>query len=254
MYVATEADQAHRRKIVRHFAPHLSNEALTRQERRYFALGLVRVLLVFVVPSCIVFCTRDWFVDTIVFLVVALVCLVELALALYRYFVLWPEGLQMRWVYWTEIVQAEDQYKLKILGYYIRKIDKFVSRFPSSLSANKIKLHYRKRTWPLLVLFVAAYAACLVLLVQTKREKAVMRTWAFYLLSIGSGLVVLRYAKLHLVELPQVLALRAHAEFATDGLANAAESTPFAHAVPSYNAAGSGHTVEVNVQKSVIEI
>ncbi|KAG6602904.1 Calcium/calmodulin-dependent protein kinase type 1 [Phytophthora cinnamomi] len=203
----------------------MSNEALASQERRYFALGLARVLLVFVVPSCIVFCTRDWFVDTIVFLVVTFVCLVELALALYRYYVLWPEGLQMRWVYWTEIVQAEDQYKLKILGYYIRKIDKFVGRFPSSLSANKIK-----------------------------REKAVMRTWAFYLLAIGSGLVVLRYAKLHLVELPQVLALRTHPEFATDGLLNAAESIPFARTVPSYTAAGSGHVVEVNVQKSAVEI
>lgn len=85
MHVATEGDdQAHKRKIVRHFAPHLGNEALVIQERRYFALGLARVLLVFVVPSCIVFCTRDWFVDTIVFLVVAFVCLVELALALVR--------------------------------------------------------------------------------------------------------------------------------------------------------------------------
>ncbi|KAH7484846.1 hypothetical protein PRIC1_004164 [Phytophthora ramorum] len=244
MYVAMEGDQAHKRKIVRHFAPHLDNEALTIQERRYFALGLTRVLLVFVVPSCIVFCTRGWFVDTIVFLVVALVCLVELALALYRYFILWPEGLEMRWAYWSEIVQAEDQYRLKVLGYYIRKIDKFVGRFPSSLNANKIKRHYRKRTWPLLVLFVLTYAACLAFLVQTKREKAVMRTWAFYLLSIGSGLVVLRYAKLHLVELPQVLALRDHPAFATGGLANTAESTPFVRPMPSY----SGH-VEVDVPK-----
>lgn len=89
MYVATEGDQAHRRKIVRHFAPHLSNEALTTQEHRYFALGLARVLLVFVVPSCIVFCTRDWFVDTIVFLVVTFVCLVELALTLVRRAMKW---------------------------------------------------------------------------------------------------------------------------------------------------------------------
>ncbi|KAG2771453.1 hypothetical protein PC129_g2735 [Phytophthora cactorum] len=236
MLVAAEANQTHKRSIVRHFAPHLLDDALTIQERRYFALGLARVLVVFVVPSCIVFCTRDWFVDTIVFLVVALVCLVELALALYRYFVLWPEGLQMRWIYWTEIVQAEDQYRLKILGYYIRKIDKFVGRFPPSLCANKIKVHYRKRTWPLLLLFVVTYAACLAFLVQTKREKAVMRTWAFYLLSIGSGLVVLRYAKLHLVELPQVLALRDHPEFAADSLFNAAESIPFARAMPSYSA------------------
>ncbi|KAG7386189.1 hypothetical protein PHYPSEUDO_000510 [Phytophthora pseudosyringae] len=254
MFATPEGDQAHKRKIVRHFAPHLSNEALTIQERRYFALGLARVLLVFVVPSCIVFCTRDWFVDTVVFLVVAFVCLVELALALYRYYVLWPEGLQMRWAYWTEIVQAEDQYRLKILGYYIRKIEKFVGRFPSSLSTNKIKRHYRKRTWPLLLLFMMAYAACLAFLLQTKREKAVMRTWAFYLLSIGSGLVVLRYAKLHLVELPQVLALRDHPDFATDRLSNAAEAIPFARAVPSYTGRGSGHIVQVDVQKNAVEI
>ncbi|ETI51642.1 hypothetical protein F441_05008 [Phytophthora nicotianae CJ01A1] len=248
MLVTAEGNQGHKRSIVRHFAPHLLDDALAIQERRYFALGLARVLLVFVVPSCIVFCTRDWFVDTIVFLVVALVCLVELALALYRYYVLWPEGLQMRSAYWTEIVQAEDQYRLRILGYYIRKIDKFVGRFPSSLSPSKIKSHYRKRTWPLLVLFVATYVACLAFLVQTKREKAVMRTWAFYLLSIGCGLVVLRYAKLHLIELPQVLALRDHPEFATDGLLNAAESIPFARTVPSYTGGDNDHIIKVNVE------
>ncbi|RLN55720.1 hypothetical protein BBJ28_00012414 [Nothophytophthora sp. Chile5] len=200
MFAATEeeqllGDQAHKRKIVRHFAPHLSDAALTIQERRYFALGLARVLLVFAAPSCVVFCTRDWFVETLVFLVVALVCVVELAMAL------------------EQIAQAEDVYKLKILGYYIRKIEKFVGRFPAALTADDIKRYYRARTWPLLLLFALAYAACLALLVQTKREKAMMRTWVFYLLSIGSGLVVLRYAKLHLVELPQVLALRDHPEW-----------------------------------------
>ncbi|KAE9182388.1 hypothetical protein PF002_g26999 [Phytophthora fragariae] len=181
-------------------------EELAVHERRYFALELARVLLVSVVPSCIIFCRGN---DRIPGGAGA------------------GGGLQMRSVYWTE----EDQYKLKILSYYIRKIDIVFDHFPSSLSANKIKLHYCKLTWPLLLLFVPAYAACLVLLVQTKRKEA-----------------------LHRVELPQVLALRAQPEFATDGLANAAESTPFAHAVSSYNAAGSGHVVEVNVQKSVIEI
>ncbi|KAE8882965.1 hypothetical protein PF005_g27937 [Phytophthora fragariae] len=176
-------------------------EELAVHERRYFALELARVLLVSVVPSCIIFCRGN---DRIPGGAGA------------------GGGLQMRSVYWTE----EDQYKLKILSYYIRKIDIVFDHFPSSLSANKIKLHYCKLTWPLLLLFVPAYAA----------------------------LVVFRYAKLHRVELPQVLALRAQPEFATDGLANAAESTPFAHAVSSYNAAGSGHVVEVNVQKSVIEI
>ncbi|KAF4030507.1 hypothetical protein GN244_ATG17719 [Phytophthora infestans] len=248
MLVASEGNLGHKRSTVRHFAPHLSDDTLTVQERRYFALGLARVLLVFVVPSSIVFCTRDWFVDTIVFLVVVLVCLVELALALYRYFVLWPEGLQMRWAYWMEIVQAEDQYRLRILGYYIRKIDKFVGRFPTSLSPSNIKGNYRKRTCPLLVLFVVTYAACLAFLVHNKHEKAVMRTWAFYLLSIGSGLVVLRYAKLHLVELPQVLALRGHLEFAVDSLLNAAESVPFARTMPSYTEDNSDHIVKVNVE------
>ncbi|EEY67021.1 uncharacterized protein PITG_17513 [Phytophthora infestans T30-4] len=224
MLVASEGNLGHKRSTVRHFAPHLSDDTLTVQERRYFALGLARVLLVFVVPSSIVFCTRDWFVDTIVFLVVVLVCLVELALALYRYFVLWPEGLQMRWAYWMEIVQAEDQYRLRILGYYIRKIDKFVGRFPTSLSPSNIKGNYRK-----------------------PREGG-MRTWAFYLLSIGSGLVVLRYAKLHLVELPQVLALRGHLEFAVDSLLNAAESVPFARTMPSYTEDNSDHIVKVNVE------
>ncbi|OWZ21930.1 hypothetical protein PHMEG_0003454 [Phytophthora megakarya] len=252
MYVAEE--DAHKRKIVRHFAPHLSDEKLTTQERRYFALGLARVLLVFVVPSCVVFSTRAWFVDTIVFLLVALACLVEMALALYRYLLLWPEGLQMRWDYWMEIVQAGDGYRLKILGYYIRKIEKFVGQFPPSLSAHEIKLFYRKRTWPLLVLFAFAYVACLTFLVLTKREKAVMHTWAFYMLSVGSGLVVLRYAKLHLIELPQVLVLRDHPEFAVDGLANAAESLPFARAIPSYTADGSDYIIHVDVQKNAAEI
>ncbi|RLN51506.1 hypothetical protein BBJ29_002254 [Phytophthora kernoviae] len=233
MFATPKGDQAHRRNIVRHFAPHLSDEALTTQERRYFALSLARVLLVFVVPSCIVFCTRDWFVDTFVFLIVAFVCIVELAMAL--------------------IVQAEDVYKLRIVGYYIRKIDKFLGRFPTSLSADEIKHHYRKRTWPLLLLFTLTYAACLAFLVRTKHEKSMVRTWLFYLLSIGSGLVVLRYAKLHLVELPQVLALRDHPEFATDGLTGVTESIPFARPMPSYTTADNSRVVRI-VQKETAEV
>ncbi|RLN98168.1 hypothetical protein BBJ28_00018028 [Nothophytophthora sp. Chile5] len=245
MFAATEeeqllGDQAHKRKIVRHFAPHLSDAALATQERRYFALGLARVLVVFAVPSCVVFFTRDWFVETLVFLVVALVCVVELAMALVKilaYAVWWEE----------QIAQAEDVYKLKIMGYYIRKIEKFVGRFPAALTADDIKRYYRARTWPLLLLFALAYVACLVLLVQTEREKAMMRTWVFYLLSIGSGLVVLRYAKLHLVELPQVLALRDHPEFATDAISGMAETIPFARPVPSYNTADEQQVVEIDV-------
>ncbi|KAE8969340.1 hypothetical protein PR003_g28668 [Phytophthora rubi] len=125
------------------FPSDTATEELAVHERRYFALELARVLLVSVVPSCIIFCRGN---DRI------------------------PGGAGAGGDW-------EDQYKLKILSYYIRKIDIFFDRFPSSLSANKIKLHYCKLTWPLLLLFVAAYAACLVLLAQTKRKEAVMRTW-----------------------------------------------------------------------------
>ncbi|KAG7398047.1 hypothetical protein PHYBOEH_011778 [Phytophthora boehmeriae] len=245
MFATPEGHDAHKRNIVKHFAPHLSDEALKTQERRYFALGLARVLLVFVVPSLVIFCTRDWFVDTFVFLVVAFVCFVEVAMALYRYFVLWPEGLQTRWRYWNEIVQAEDVYRLRIVGYYIRKIDKFLGRFPPSLSAGEIKHYYRLRTWPLLLLFALAYIVCLAFLVRTKHEKTMMRTWLSYLLAIGCGLVVLRYAKLHLVELPQ---------FAIDGLNEAAESIPFARPVPSYAAANTNDVVQIKVRKQTADL
>ncbi|CAH0481889.1 unnamed protein product [Peronospora belbahrii] len=72
--------------------------------------------------------------------------------------------------------------------------------------------------YPLLLPFVLAYVAFLAFLVQTKHEKVVLHTWTFYLLSIGTGLVVLRYFELYLVDLPQVLAFREHPEFVTEGL------------------------------------
>lgn len=72
------ADCAHKRMIVRNFAPHLNNAALARQERFYLALGIVRVLLVFVLPACVVFYLRDWYVKSPAAVVVSVVAGIEL--------------------------------------------------------------------------------------------------------------------------------------------------------------------------------
>lgn len=104
---------------------------------------------------------------------------------------------------------AEDMYKLKIMGYYHRKIAKYAGSFPVSLTSVEIRRYYISRGVLVFALFVAAYVACLVLLARC-RQDSVLRMLVLFLLSVGSGLVVVRFAKLHLVELPQVLALRQH--------------------------------------------
>lgn len=76
--------QAHQRKIVRSFAPHLSNAALTVQERIYFALCLARIVLVFLLPSCAIFYLHDAFLETPAFALVSVVCVLELVLAMVR--------------------------------------------------------------------------------------------------------------------------------------------------------------------------
>ena len=62
------------------------NEKLKVYEYCYFALGLVRVLLAILMPSCLHhLLLAHWCIDTIVFLTVVYMCLVKLALALVRY-------------------------------------------------------------------------------------------------------------------------------------------------------------------------
>lgn len=104
---------------------------------------------------------------------------------------------------------AEDTYKLKIMGYYHRKIAKYAGSFPVSLTSAEIRRYYVSRGALVFVLFVAAYVVWLVLLFRCHRD-SVLRMVVLFLLSVGSGLIVVRFAKLHLVELPQVLALRQH--------------------------------------------
>jgi hypothetical protein len=79
------ADCAHKRMVVRSFAPHLNNAALARQERAYLALGLTRVVLVFVLPACVVFYLRDWRVRSPAAVVVAAVAGIELFVHLVRW-------------------------------------------------------------------------------------------------------------------------------------------------------------------------
>lgn len=95
------------------------------------------------------------------------------------------------------------------MGYYHRKIAKYTGSFPVSLTSTEIHRYYVSRGVVVFVLFLAAYTASLVMLLRCSKT-ALLRVWVLYLLSVGSGLVVVRFAKLHLVELPQVLALRQH--------------------------------------------
>lgn len=83
MYVLDMREyQAHQRKIVRHFAPHMSNVALATQERSYFALAVARVLLVFLVPATAMLLVHGSFMKTPAFVLLTLLCVVEICLAL----------------------------------------------------------------------------------------------------------------------------------------------------------------------------
>ncbi|TYZ64747.1 hypothetical protein PybrP1_004290 [[Pythium] brassicae (nom. inval.)] len=226
----------HQRAIVRHFAPHLSDSSLTKQERVYFWFCLVRVALALALPALALSYRRDAIFKTSVLSLLGVVAGVEIARALYRYFVLWPEGLCMRWNYWHEIETAEDCYKLKVLGYYHRKIDKFVGNFPATMSSAQIRSFYRTRGVLPLVLFTGAYVASLWLLARSTAADGAARPWILFALSATSALVVLRYAKMHLIELPQVLALRCHPEFAASTTPLSPETVPFARLVATYHA------------------
>ncbi|DAZ96083.1 TPA: hypothetical protein N0F65_005861 [Lagenidium giganteum] len=173
----------------------------------------------------------------------------QVSAANYRRFVLWPEGLRMRWNYWHEIELSEDCYKLKILGYYHRKIQKFLGRFPPSVSEESIQSYYRRRGIFLLSLFISAYLASTVLLFMSEKD-ANTRICVLYLLTVASGLVVMRFAKMHLIELPQVLALRERPEFAADFYPQATEKIPFARPVPAYQAVQPDQTPAVAVPTS----
>ncbi|TMW62511.1 hypothetical protein Poli38472_005129 [Pythium oligandrum] len=225
---------AHQRKIVRHFAPHIPDEVLTPLERRYLIVGVTRIVVVFLVPTTVIILRHLWFWKTPVFILVAVISLVELVMAFYRYLVLWPEGREMRWGYWLDIEIAEDCYKLKILGYYHRKIAKFTGRFPSTMPSSEIRRHYRRRGITMSALFTVAYGILLTLLARAGEAKPIL-IWVLFLLTIGSGMVVFRFIKMHYIELPQVLILRDHPDFALPEVPHA-EAIPFARPVESYQA------------------
>lgn len=111
-----------------------------------------------------------------------------------------------------QIELSEDCYKLKILGFYHRKIEKFAGRFPLTMSSSQIRAYYRRHSVILFTLFSVSYVTSLALLLHSSFSDAAVRMWILYVLSITSALVVLRITKMHLVELPQVLALRSHPE------------------------------------------
>lgn len=80
------------------------------------------------------------------------------------------------------------------------------------MSPLQIRAYYRRRSTVLLTLFMDEYMTSLFLLFLSSFSDAAVQVWILYVLSISSALVVLRIAKMHLVELPQVMALRSHPE------------------------------------------
>jgi hypothetical protein len=74
--------QSHQRNIVRHFAPHLTNEQLTRQENFYLMICIVRVLFVFALPTICVVYLVSWFIKTPIFFLIIVISIIHLLVAL----------------------------------------------------------------------------------------------------------------------------------------------------------------------------
>lgn len=75
----------HQRAIVRHFAPHLSDSALAKQERIYFCLCLMRVVLALALPAFALSFRRDAIFETPVLSLMGVVAAVEIVRAVVRF-------------------------------------------------------------------------------------------------------------------------------------------------------------------------
>lgn len=76
-----EVERSHQRAIVRRFAPHLSDAALTAQERVLFWLCLARVTLALALPACALSYRRDAALETPVLAIASVVIAVEIVRA-----------------------------------------------------------------------------------------------------------------------------------------------------------------------------
>jgi len=105
-------------------------------------------------------------------------------------------------------------HKLKILGFYHRKIDRFLGRFPHGTTEAKIKRYYKIRGILLSILFLLSFVV-LTGFVAISKNASYSRVMILYILSVASVCVFFRLSKMHYIELPQVLALHQRPEVIT---------------------------------------
>jgi hypothetical protein len=84
---------------------------------------------------------------------------------------------------------------------------RIIGQFPTAISSEDIKIYYRKRGILHFALFAASYFTSMCLLIKSDPNDS-NRIYLLYALSMGSGLVLMRYTKMQLIEIPQVLHLR----------------------------------------------
>ncbi|RQM20797.1 hypothetical protein B5M09_003871 [Aphanomyces astaci] len=188
-----ESYQKHQRYILRRFPPFL-DDAMIGNNEKLRLLFIVLWSMLIALPTVLAAYTCDYFVKEPLFYFSVLMVLFVFARALHRYCVRWPEGHAKRWSYWAEIELATAPYKLKILGYYHRKIDHFLGQFPKGTTDAQIHRHYNIRTGVTALLFSAAFVVSTVLIL--------------YIFSVASVCVLFYLGKVHCIELPQVIVLR----------------------------------------------
>ncbi|RHY34904.1 hypothetical protein DYB32_000602 [Aphanomyces invadans] len=94
-----------------------------------------------------------------------------------------------------QIELATAPYKLKILGYYHRKIDHFLGHFPRGTTDVDINRHYNIRTGITALLFFAAFVVSTVLLAHTEGDDY-SQVLILYVLSVASVCVLFYLGKL----------------------------------------------------------
>ncbi|CAK4108463.1 unnamed protein product [Aphanomyces euteiches] len=211
----SDSYQKHQRYILRRFPPFLEDAMIGNHEK----LRLMFIVLwacFIVVPTVLAAQTCDYFVKEPLFYFSVLMIAFVLARAL--------------------IELATAPYKLKILGYYHRKIDHFLGQFPSSTSDEQVVRFYALRTSVLAILFLAGFVGFTTLLAYTDGDKY-PQVMILYVLSVASVCVLFYLGKVYCIELPQVIVLRHRPEFAFDVLFSDMhdEHIPFAQPVSDYN-------------------
>ncbi|OQS04600.1 hypothetical protein THRCLA_20840 [Thraustotheca clavata] len=232
----SSAHQKHQRYILRRFPPFVDDDMIMHHEQLRLAIVFAWSLLI-TAPTLLGAFTCDYFLREPLFYFSVLMVLFVCTRAIYRYVHEWPEGLRMRWSYWHEIEISAAAYRLKILGYYHRKIDRFLGRFPRGVTSEaQMHQYFKYRGIVLAILFFTSFVIFGVLLALCDSD-AYTQVLLLYVLDVASACVLFRLAKLHFVELPQVFVLYHRPEFASDSLFIDDESVPFATPVVSYKTA-----------------